>query len=258
MSGGGVAEHPATSSDASIAELAIFIVDLKHDVCVWPRGNGFPTLRANARRGRVSSGVFGGPYQRCVFAKRQSHGNDRRKAAGDNMLQVRAFDRHRMCRCTMDFTALVGGLLVAVMMLRRIRVVRRGAVMAHVVCRCLVLEMHPGLKIRPSVKTRGIGCGKQTRLKSRHDQEHDRQHRSERYVSQDRDSTHIRHRALGTIVRVICQVRVRKVCCNATKSERHCLLRRVCISISHQTQHRSGDNQITRNLRQGDDRDEAP
>ncbi len=144
------------------------------------------------------------------------------------MLQVRAVDRHRICRRAMDFTALVGGLLGAVvMMVRRVRVVRRGAVMAHVVCRCLVLEMHPGLKIRPSVKTRGVGCGKQTRLKSRHDQEYDRQHCSERYVSQDRDSTNIRHRALGTIVRVICQVRVRKVCCDATKSERSCLLRYV-------------------------------
>jgi hypothetical protein len=30
------------------------------------------------------------------------------------------------------------------------------------------------------VKIRGIGRGKQTRLKSRHDQEHDRQHCSER------------------------------------------------------------------------------
>lgn len=99
------------------------------------------------------------------------------------MLQVRAADRHRICRRAMDFTALVGGLLVAVMMLRHVRVVGRGAVMAHVVCGCLGLEIHPGLKIRPGMKTRGIGCGEQTRLKSRHDQEHDRQHCSERYVS---------------------------------------------------------------------------
>lgn len=76
------------------------------------------------------------------------------------MLQVRAVDRHRICRRAMDFTVLVGGLLGAVMMLRRIRVVRSGPVMAHVVCGCPVLE------IRPGVKTRGIGCGEQTRLKS--------------------------------------------------------------------------------------------
>lgn len=69
------------------------------------------------------------------------------------MLQVRAVDRHRICWCAMDFAGLVGGLLVAVMMLRRVSVVRRGAVIAHVVCRCLGLHMHPG------VKTRGIGCG---------------------------------------------------------------------------------------------------
>ncbi|MET3580535.1 hypothetical protein ABID19_003574 [Mesorhizobium robiniae] len=185
MSGGVVAAHPVTNSDASsIAELAIFIVDLKLDVCVWPRGNGFPTQRANARRGRVSSDVFGRPYERCVFAKRQSDGNDGRKAAGDDMLQVRAVDRHRIRRRAMDFTALVGGLLGAVMMLRRVRVIRRrGVVMAHVVCGCLGLEIYSGLEIRPGVKTRRIGCGEQARLKSRHDQEHDRQHCSERYVS---------------------------------------------------------------------------
>lgn len=69
MSGGVVAAHPATNSDASIAELAIFIVDLKLDVCVWPRGNGFPTLREHPEKG-ASVQMFGGPYERSVFAKR--------------------------------------------------------------------------------------------------------------------------------------------------------------------------------------------
>ncbi|WP_167391385.1 hypothetical protein [Mesorhizobium temperatum] len=207
MFGGVVAAHPATNSDASIAELAIFIVDLKLDVCVWPRGNGFPTLRANAPKG-ASVQMFGRPYERCVFAKRQRDSNDGRKAAGDNMLQVRAVDRHRICRRAMDFTALVRGLLGAVMMLRRVRVVRRrGAVIAHIMCGCFGLQIHPGLEIRPGVKTRGVGCGKQTRLKSRHDQERDRQHCTERYVFQDRNSTKSPHRTLPTIVRLICQAR---------------------------------------------------
>ncbi|WP_292162572.1 hypothetical protein [Mesorhizobium sp.] len=183
MSGGVVAAHPATNSDASIAKLAIFIIDLKLDVCVWPRGNGFPTLRANAPKGGASVQMSGGPYERCVFAKRQGDGNDRRKAAGDNMLHVRAVDRHRIRRRAMDFTAFVGGLLGAVMMLRPVHVVRRGVMIAHVVCGCLGLDIHPRLEIRPGMKTRGIGCSEETRLKSRHDQEHDRQHCPEPYVS---------------------------------------------------------------------------
>ncbi|TKB99767.1 MAG: hypothetical protein E5W81_01875 [Mesorhizobium sp.] len=93
------------------------------------------------------------------------------------MLQLGTIDWHRMCRRAMDFTALVGGLLVAVLMLRRVRVIPGGAVMAHVACRCLALE------IRAGVKTRGIGRGKQARLESRHDQEYDRQQSTERYAS---------------------------------------------------------------------------
>lgn len=191
-----------------------------------------------------------------ILAASRGFRGEGRKAAGDNALQVGTIDRHGMHRRAMDFAAFLAGILGTVIVLRHVHVVGCNAVVVttHLLGVVFCREIHT----RVAVKTRGVGCGKQTRLKSRHDQEYDRQHCSERYVSQDRDSTNIRHRALGTIVRLICQVRVRKVCCNATKSERHCLLRRVCISISHQTQHRSGDNQITRNLRQGDDRDEAP
>lgn len=119
----------------------------------------------------------GGPYEGCVFAERQSDGNDGRKAAGDNMLHVRAVDRHRMSRRAMDFAAFVGRLLGAMMMLRPVCVVRRGPVIAHVVCGYLGLDIHPGLR------TLGIGCGKQARLESRHDQKYDRQQCPERYVS---------------------------------------------------------------------------
>lgn len=49
-SGGFVAAHPATNSDASIARLAIFMIDLKLDGCVRPRRNGFRSLRANASK----------------------------------------------------------------------------------------------------------------------------------------------------------------------------------------------------------------
>ena len=96
------------------------------------------------------------------------------------MLYFRTLDRHRMRRGAVDFAALFGGLLDPVMMVRLVGVVRRHAVIAiaHVVSGLLGSHVHPGI----AMKTRGIGSGEQTRLKSRH-QEHNRQHCSKRYLS---------------------------------------------------------------------------
>ncbi len=94
--GGVVTAHPATKSDASIARLANFIVDLKLNVCVRPRRNGFRTLRANALDGAASVQVSGRPYMRCILAAGQRFGNDGRKAAGDSAVQVRGVDRDGM------------------------------------------------------------------------------------------------------------------------------------------------------------------
>lgn len=117
MFGGVVAAHPATDSDASIARLAIFIVDLKLDVCVAPRRSGFRTLRANALEGAVSAVVSGRSYMRCVLAASRGLRNDGRKAAGNNARQVGTINRHGMRRRAMDFAAFVAGILGTVIVL---------------------------------------------------------------------------------------------------------------------------------------------
>ncbi len=171
MVGGVVAAHPATKSDASIARLANFIVDLKLNVCVRPRRNGFRTLRANALDGAASVQMSGRPYKRCILAAYQRFSNVGDKAAGDSAVHVRTVDRHGMRRRAVDLAAVVCRFLTIGMFLVHIRFGRPGRIFmvanvaAGVVRRFLDLERHTGA----AVKTGGVRASEKARLERRHD-----------------------------------------------------------------------------------------
>ena len=183
----------------------------------------FPDAALNRLDEASSVQVSGRPYLCGIFPERQDRCHGRRKTARNDRRDFRACHRNRVGGRTMDFTALVRGSLGAVMTAFLSFVVHRSLMdmtvpmVAGVVNRVLDAEAQPCIAMQSS----GICVGEKPRLKGRHDKEHDRKHRRERYVSKDRDSTKVPHRALPTIVRLICQGRLPPVCCVATKSERN-------------------------------------
>lgn len=132
---------------------------------------------------------------RGIFAACQGFGNDRRKTAGDNAVQVRTVDWNGMRRRAMDLAAIVCRFLTTGMFLVHIRFGRAGRtfvvanVAASVVRRFLDVEYYR----RVAVKTNGVrGCEKAW-LEREHDQKHDRKHRAERRNSCNRDSAKVLH-----------------------------------------------------------------
>lgn len=203
-------------------DLRISLWDLNLTCACRCAGSG-PDAALNRLDEASSFQVLGRPYQRGIFPERQDGRHGRRKTAGNNGRDFRACHGNSVAGRAMDLAALVRGFLGSVMTALLAFFVQRSVMemtvpmVAGVVNRILDTEAQP----RATMQSNSICAGEKPGLSGRHDQEDNRQQCPKRYTFQDRDSTKIFHRLVGTVVRVICQGRLRQVCCSAIKSERN-------------------------------------